>query len=68
MSQALVPSETQRIVRWRLDVALALGYRLEDAATIALSDIDLHRLADLLQAGCPSELALRIEAPLEGER
>jgi hypothetical protein len=32
------------------------------------SDMDLHALIELIERGCPPELAARILAPLETER
>jgi hypothetical protein len=53
--------ETGLIEAWRAQALERAGYPLEAAVEIAgRHDIDLHRAVDLLQAGCPVELALRI--------
>lgn len=68
MATVTSASEQQQIVVWRLDRALELGFSLRVAGRIATEDVDLHRLSDLIGAGCPRLLAYRILAPLEGER
>ena len=53
--------ETGLIEAWRAEALERAGYPAEAAEEIAgRHDIDLHRAVDLLQAGCPVELALRI--------
>ena len=49
----LPETELERIERWRAEEPAA-------AAIAARHDIDLHRATDLLQQGCPAELALQI--------
>jgi hypothetical protein len=53
--------EPQNVRIWRTDYALKLAYPTDVAAMIALSNIDLHKLDDLVEAGCPVDLALEIE-------
>ena len=56
-----IRDETEAIEAWRAEALERAGYRATDAATIAIRhDIDLHLATDLLQMGCPAELALRI--------
>jgi hypothetical protein len=53
--------ETELIEAWRAEALERAGYGARDAAEIAArQDIDLHRAVDLLGAGCPVDLALRI--------
>jgi hypothetical protein len=53
--------ESAVIEAWRALELERAGYPAESAAEIAgRHDIDLHRAVDLLGAGCPVELALRI--------
>jgi hypothetical protein len=53
--------ELQRIERWRLEALERAGYPPADAVELAVRhDVDLHRAVQLVQQGCPPELALRI--------
>ena len=54
-------TELERIERWRADELIRVGYDPHQAMTLAVRhDIDLHRAADLLERGCPADLALQI--------
>ena len=54
-------TEIERIEAWRAEALERAGYDASAAAEIAVRhDIDLHRAAELLGAGCPQDLALRI--------
>jgi hypothetical protein len=54
-------TELERIERWRADELIRVGYDPNQAMTLAIRhDIDLHRAADLLERGCPADLALQI--------
>jgi len=56
-----IRDETELIEAWRAEALERAGYGARDAAAIAARlDIDLHLATDLLQMGCPAELALRI--------
>jgi hypothetical protein len=53
--------EIERIERWRADELARAGYDRDAAEALAARhDIDLHWAAELLQRGCPPEIALRI--------
>jgi hypothetical protein len=58
----LAPFDENAVISaWRALELERAGYPAEAAAEIAgRHDIDLHRAVDLLGAGCPVELALRI--------
>ena len=58
----LRPDDALKLVRWRTDRLLALGYPIREAASLALSDLDLHELEHLIEKGCPTEIAARIAA------
>ena len=61
--------EAQEIVRWRRERLTESGFSLPLAARIADDPhYDLHALIELVERGCPPELAARILAPLEQER
>jgi hypothetical protein len=50
------------VLRWRTERLLALGYELREAAFLAISQIDLHELEQLIGRGCPPATAVRIAA------
>ena len=53
--------ETGLIEAWRAEALERAGYGAAAAAEIAVRhDIDLHKATDLLDLGCPADLALRI--------
>jgi hypothetical protein len=54
-------SELERVERWRAAELERAGYSAEAAARLASRhDVDLHRAVELLENGCPVELALKI--------
>jgi len=54
------------VVAWRRHVLEAAGFDPDLAHTLALdARIDLHELLNLIDRGCPPELAARILAPLD---
>jgi hypothetical protein len=59
-------TEAQRVIAWRVSLLSNAGCRATLAHTLA-SDrrYDLHELLELIDRGCPPELAARILAPLE---
>lgn len=53
--------EIELVEQWRLASLERAGYDRESAAVLAAShDVDLHRAVELLERGCPPELALQI--------
>ncbi len=53
-------------VRWRLRQLLDAGFELPLASVVARDPAyDLHALIELVERGCPPELAVRILAPSE---
>ncbi|MGZ4359317.1 MAG: hypothetical protein ACXVY8_00120 [Gaiellaceae bacterium] len=57
----LAESELERIERWRSQALERGGYAPDAAREIAARlDIDLHEAIDLVKAGCPPEIAVRI--------
>lgn len=65
----LIPprSELERHVEWRQRCLREAGFERETAQWLARQAVDLHGLLDLIDRGCPPELALRIVAPLDWE-
>jgi hypothetical protein len=56
------------VVRWRREQLAETGFSLPLAAQVANNArYDLHALIELVERGCPPELAARILAPLERE-
>ena len=55
-------------VRWRVRRLVNAGFPVQEAQRLARSErLDLHRLLELVDRGCPPHLAARILAPLEEE-
>jgi hypothetical protein len=56
----------QDVVSWRIDRLRQAGFDRSDASTLAADlQTDLHALLELVERGCPPQLAARILAPLE---
>jgi hypothetical protein len=56
----------QNVTSWRRDRLVEAGFALPLALDLAGDGRhDLHALIELVEHGCPPELALRILAPLE---
>jgi hypothetical protein len=54
------------VVRWRRERLVESGFTLPLAARVAKNDrYDLHALIELVERGCPPELAVRILAPVD---
>ena len=55
-----------QVTGWRRDQLLASGFPTPLARQLANDDrYDLHQLIELVERGCPPEVAVRILAPLE---
>ena len=52
--------EDQRVLRWRLDQFMELGFDLPAGAMLADSRVDLEEARRLVARGCPVEVAVRI--------
>jgi hypothetical protein len=58
----------QEVVRWRRQRLTDSGFPLSAAARLADdARYDLHVLIELVESGCPPDLAERIVAPLKAE-
>lgn len=58
----------QEVTAWRREQLTSVGFTLPAAARLAEDQrYDLHLLIELVERGCPPELAVRILAPLDGE-
>ena len=59
--EEIVETELERVERWRAEALIRAGYDPAGASDlVARIDIDLHTATDLLERGCPPELALQI--------
>jgi hypothetical protein len=59
-------AESQDVVAWRTRQLVAAGFAPGLAAELAAScSYDLHALIELVERGCPPQLAARILAPLD---
>jgi hypothetical protein len=57
----VIETETEKVERWRAEVLENAGYDLDSAHQLAARpDVDLHRAIELIESGCPQELALQI--------
>jgi hypothetical protein len=57
-----------QVVRWRREQLVGSGFASALATRVAENtDYDLHALIELVERGCPPELAVRILAPVEQE-
>ena len=57
----LEETEAGRVVRWRAQELERAGFDASSAAELAeRADVDLHRAVQLLESGCPVELAVQI--------
>jgi hypothetical protein len=59
----------EQVVCWRREQLVGSGFAPGLAARVAENtNYDLHALIELVEQGCPPELAVRILAPVEEER
>jgi hypothetical protein len=57
----VVETELERVERWRTSELMRVGFPGDDAVALAArTDVDLHQAIELVQRGCPPNLALRI--------
>ena len=56
-----VETELERVERWRAEALMRAGYDARAATELAgRQDVDLHSAIQLLESGCPADLALAI--------
>ena len=59
--QILAETELERVERWRAEELMRAGYDPAAAQDLATRlDIDLHTATELLERGCPADLAAQI--------
>ncbi|MEI7760026.1 MAG: hypothetical protein WCJ67_04565 [Thermoleophilia bacterium] len=55
------PDPAARVLSWRIEQLIAVGFESEAAFVLALErGVDLHEATELVQRGCPPETAFRI--------
>ena len=60
MTTTAPDSEELRVSLWRVEQFEGLGFKTSDAEWLALSDVDWHEAARLIDAGCPVPIALQL--------
>ena len=66
MQSELTREQEQAVVSWRRDQLAQAGFPLPSAARLARdARYDLHALIELVERGCPPDLAVQILSPLE---
>ena len=66
MTTDLRIAEDVQLLAWRRERLAAAGFPLPLASRIAQdSRYDIHSLIELVERGCPAELAVRIVTPLD---
>jgi hypothetical protein len=61
MSTETGQEQADTVEAWRLHVLISAGYPLAEADLLAVDvRVDLHQAVYLLEAGCPSALAIKI--------
>jgi hypothetical protein len=59
--EVLDETDAERILRWRFEVLVDVGYDAGAALELAAhTEVDLHLAADLVRRGCPYTTAMRI--------
>jgi hypothetical protein len=60
-AEEVLETELERVERWRAEELMRAGYDPASAVELAMcQDVDLHAAIDLLERGCPADLARRI--------
>jgi len=55
------PDPAARVLSWRVEQLIAVGYDSDSAFVLALDrSVDLHEATELVRRGCPPETAFRI--------
>jgi len=59
--ETYIETESERVERWRTDELIRVGFEPEAAVALAAEPgVDLHAAIDLVERGCPPDIALRI--------
>jgi hypothetical protein len=61
-------AEEAKVLAWRRALLTAVGFSLPLAVEVAGEPrFDVHELIELVERGCPPEIAVRVLAPLDAE-
>ena len=61
MAEESGPDPAARVLGWRIEQLIAVGYDSDSAFVLALDrTVDLHDATELVRRGCPPETAFRI--------
>jgi hypothetical protein len=59
--ETYIETESERVERWRTEELIRVGFDPDIAAVMAIEPgIDLHTAIDLIERGCPPNLAAQI--------
>jgi hypothetical protein len=59
--ETFIETESERVERWRTEELLRVGFDVETATLLAAEPgVDLHTALDMVEHGCPPDLAARI--------
>jgi hypothetical protein len=59
--ETFIETESERVERWRTEELLRVGFDVETATLLAADfAVDLHTALDMVEHGCPPDLAARI--------
>jgi hypothetical protein len=53
-------ADAELVLSWRFEVLFRAGYSRNQAFLLAREGVDLHRATELLEHGCPVEMAMEI--------
>jgi hypothetical protein len=60
-AEITIETEAERVERWRADELMRAGFEVEAALQLAAEPgVDLHAAIELIERGCPPDLAFRI--------
>lgn len=59
----MTPADEVRLEMWRLERFAEMGFPALETATLLTWNVDVHDAKDLMDAGCPVDLAMRILRP-----
>jgi hypothetical protein len=60
LEEAAVPTEQERVDRWRAEKLTGLGFDEHDVELLVAARADVHQATEMLERGCPRYLALEI--------
>jgi hypothetical protein len=59
--ETIIETESERVERWRTEELIRVGFDPDVALVMAIEpSVDLHTAIDLIERGCPPNLAAQI--------